>query len=77
MASAIDSRACGLVREGWPKIPVEGPDEIELLECVSKNATRSRSLDVGGRVTVEAARKEVLWLIRMPVAIVVCRHPRN
>ena len=77
MASAIDSRACGLVREGWPKIPVGGPDETEPLEGMSKNATRSRSLDVDGRVTVEAARTEVLGLIRMSVAVFVCKHPRN
>ena len=58
-------------------MPVEGPDATELPECVSKNATRSRSLDVGGRVMVEAARAEVLGLIRMSVAVVVCRHARN
>ena len=56
---------------------MEGPDEIELLEGVSKNATRSRSSDVGGRVTVEAARTEVLRLVRMAVAVFVCKHPRN
>jgi hypothetical protein len=55
---------------------VEGPDETERPKCVSKNATRSRSLDVGGRVTVEAARVEVLRLIRMSAAV-ACKCPRN
>jgi len=50
---------------------------IELPEGVSKNATRSRSLDVGGRVTVEAARAEVLGLIRMSVAALVRKPRRN
>lgn len=56
---------------------MEGPDDIEPPEGMSKNAMRSRSLDVGGRVAVEAARTDDLGLIRMPVAIVTCKHPRN
>lgn len=56
---------------------MEGPDEIEPPEGISKNAARSRSLDVGGRVTVEAARAEVRRLVRMFVAVVACRHPWN
>lgn len=56
---------------------MEGPGEIEPLEGESKKATRSRSLDVGGRVTVEAVRTEVLGLIRVSVVVFVCKHPRN
>ena len=53
------------------------PDGIELPESVSKNATRSRSSDVGGKVIVEATRAGVLGLIRVTVAGFVCKHPRN
>ena len=56
---------------------MKGPDEIEPPEGVSKNVTRSRSLDVGGMVVVEAARAGVLGLIRMSVTVLVCKHPRN
>ena len=52
-----------------------GPDNVDTPEGVSKNATRSRSLDVGGRVIVEAARTGALRLIRM--SVVACRHPWN
>jgi len=58
-------------------MPVRGPDETEPPEGVSKNATMSRSLDVGGMVAVEAARVEVLGLIRMFATVFVCKHPRN
>ena len=50
---------------------------MELPEGVSKNATRSRSLDVGGRVNVETARAGVLGLIRTLGTVFVCKHPRN
>lgn len=52
-------------------MPVGVPDGVELPEGVSKNATRSRSSDVGGKVIVEAIRAGILVLIR------VTRHPRN
>ena len=56
---------------------MEVPDEGELLEGTSKNATRSRSSDVGGRVIVEAARAGVLGLSWMLVATFVRKRPRN
>ena len=54
-----------------------GPDEVEPPEGMSKNVTRSRSLGVGGRVTVEAARIDILGLVRVSGAITACKHPRN
>ena len=55
---------------------MEGP-ESEPPEGMSKNATRSRSWDVGGRVIVETARAKILGLIRMFAAAFECKHPRN
>ena len=58
-------------------MPVGVPDGVELPEGVSKNVTRSRSSDVGGKVIVEATRAGILGLIRVTVAGFVCKHPRN